>query len=78
MRSTKLEEHTKTLVFPCLMQVKADEINTGLVVFFYEWGRGMVVFSDDNHTHKLGSCLTFWKMADFEPYSGSILLSNVE
>ena len=66
------EEIKKEIKYPCLMQYK-DEEDMFIVFFIFE-SEGMVVGSCKNYSN--GHYSRRWRMSDFIPYKGKVVLEN--
>ena len=61
---------TPTIEYPCIQISK----NSGLIVLFSEPCRGTILI--EGHPEGIGWAHDGWSMGHFEPYNGSIELSN--
>lgn len=68
----KKEETEKEIEYPCLMQYK-DE-NDPYIVFFIGYSDGFVIFGGKHYID--GEYSDNWKMSDFVPYKGKVVLEN--
>ena len=66
------EEIKKEIKYPCLMQYK-DEGHEIIVFFIFE-SEGVVV--GDCRDYDNGHYCDRWKMSDFIPYEGKVILEN--
>ena len=66
------EEIKKEIKYPCLMQYK-DEDET-FIVFFIDESVGIVVCDCKKYSN--GHHSRFWRMSDFTPYEGKVILQN--
>lgn len=67
MKSKIKEKVKREPVFPCLMK----RAPTGTIVLMIEKGHGIILSGMD-----VGYMSYSWIMSDFNPFQGSILLSN--
>lgn len=73
MKITVNEEKGKNLVeYPCLMVSKDGDI----VILFVSEGRGLVINALGDCEWGIGAYYDDWTMSRFEPFNGSITLSN--
>lgn len=71
MKSVIKENETKKEIkFPCLMIGK----DTGFIVLFDKKGHGLVM--NHNNFYDIGYYSNAWDMDSFEPFNGTIELSN--
>ena len=66
------EEIKKEIKYPCLMQYKDKE--KPFIVFFIGDSEGFVV--GDCKKYSNGHHSRFWRMSDFTPYEGKVILQN--
>ena len=59
--------------YPCLMTAHSD--SGAIVVLFYDVCCGVVVYSE-RELQPTGHCSKAWAMPSFEPFDGTIELSN--
>ena len=56
--------------YPYLGKMKSENV----IVFFIDKSKGLVV--NDNDFYHVGNFLSIWEEKEFEPFKGSITLSN--
>ena len=72
MKVELIQKEMEDIKYPCLMVSE----KTGCIVLFEEDSCGVVVNSDNSLVHAIGYYSKYWKMSDFIPYKGKVILQN--
>ena len=76
MKVTVQSSKSSAIVFPCLMVAGNGEYNTGLIVYMWGPGSGVILRGVGSYVGKEGETSKAWAMDQFQPLEGSITLSN--